>query len=86
MGQEPVLFANSIKYNIMQGFPSASKEDFIKACEDAQLNFVDNLPELNSEMHLLAMCRGISIVYQLHNILLLYMYATTPPGPTFLRK
>ena len=25
VGQEPVLFANSIKYNIMQGFPNASK-------------------------------------------------------------
>lgn len=45
VGQEPVLFASSIRHNIMQGNPSASKEDFVKACNDAQLGFVDNLPE-----------------------------------------
>lgn len=45
VGQEPVLFASSIKHNIMQGFPNATKEDFTQACEDAQLGFVDNLPE-----------------------------------------
>ncbi|CAE7635908.1 unnamed protein product [Symbiodinium microadriaticum] len=45
VGQEPVLFASSIRHNIMQGNPSASKEDFAKACADAQLGFVDNLPE-----------------------------------------
>lgn len=45
VGQEPVLFASSIKHNIMQGSPDASKEDFMKACQDAQLNFVENLPE-----------------------------------------
>ncbi|CAK9045272.1 ATP-dependent translocase ABCB1 (ATP-binding cassette sub-family B member 1) (Multidrug resistance protein 1) (P-glycoprotein 1) (Phospholipid transporter ABCB1) (CD antigen CD243) [Durusdinium trenchii] len=45
VGQEPVLFASSIKHNIMQGNPDASKEDFIQACADAQLNFVDTLPE-----------------------------------------
>ncbi|CAE7539788.1 ABCB1 [Symbiodinium natans] len=44
VGQEPVLFASSIRHNIMQGNPSASKEDFTKACEDAQLGFVDGLP------------------------------------------
>ena len=43
--QEPVLFASSIRHNIMQGFPNATKEDFTKACADAQLSFVDNLPE-----------------------------------------
>ena len=90
--QEPVLFASSIRHNIMQGFPDASKEDFTQAgwisagfgimmlfpngvffgwflrgkdtsrhhphmalraptnrcnqaCADAQLSFVDNLPE-----------------------------------------
>lgn len=45
VGQEPVLFASSIRHNIMQGCPGASKEDFNKACADAQLSFVDNLPE-----------------------------------------
>ncbi|CAJ1449438.1 unnamed protein product, partial [Effrenium voratum] len=45
VGQEPVLFASSIKHNIMQGCPDASKEDFVQACADAQLGFVDNLPE-----------------------------------------
>ena len=45
VGQEPVLFASSIRHNIMQGNPSASKEDFAKACADAQLGFVENLPD-----------------------------------------
>ncbi|OLP94424.1 Multidrug resistance protein 1 [Symbiodinium microadriaticum] len=45
VGQEPVLFASSIHHNIMQGNPSASKEDFSKVCVDAQLGFVDSLPE-----------------------------------------
>ncbi|CAE7381505.1 ABCB1, partial [Symbiodinium pilosum] len=45
VGQEPVLFASSIRHNIMQGNPSASKEDFAKACSDANLSFVDNLPD-----------------------------------------
>jgi len=45
VGQEPVLFASSIRHNIMQGFPDATKEDFQKACADAQLSFVENLPE-----------------------------------------
>ena len=31
VGQEPVLFASSIRHNIMQGCPTASKEDFAKA-------------------------------------------------------
>ena len=31
VGQEPVLFASSIRHNIMQGCPTASKEDFNKA-------------------------------------------------------
>jgi len=44
VGQEPVLFASSIRHNIMQGSPAASKEDFQKACADAQLGFVDSLP------------------------------------------
>ena len=45
VGQEPVLFASSIRHNIMQGNPTASKEEFAKACADAQLNFVENLPD-----------------------------------------
>ena len=38
--QEPVLFASSIRHNIMQGFPDASKEDFNKAGFSA--GFFDN--------------------------------------------
>mmetsp|Transcript_57302 Transcript_57302/g.101615 ORF Transcript_57302/g.101615 Transcript_57302/m.101615 type:complete len:1276 (+) Transcript_57302:45-3872(+) len=45
VGQEPVLFATSIRENIMQGALVATKEDFKKVCEDAQLGFVDKLPE-----------------------------------------
>ena len=45
VGQEPVLFASSIRHNIMQGNPSASRDDFVRACADAQLGFVDALPE-----------------------------------------
>ncbi|CAJ1336106.1 unnamed protein product [Effrenium voratum] len=45
VGQEPVLFSQSIRANIMQGNPEASKEQFQQACADAQLGFVDNLPE-----------------------------------------
>ncbi|CAE7260932.1 ABCB1 [Symbiodinium pilosum] len=45
VGQEPVLFASSIRNNIMQGNPEASKEEFAKACRDAQLDYVENLPE-----------------------------------------
>lgn len=45
VGQEPVLFAGSIHHNIMQGYPGASKEDFARACAEAQLGFVEALPE-----------------------------------------
>ena len=45
VGQEPVLFSQSIRANIMQGNPEASKEQFQQACADAQLGFVENLPE-----------------------------------------
>lgn len=45
VGQEPVLFATSIEENIKQGNPGASEADFQKACKDAQLTFVDSLPE-----------------------------------------
>ncbi|CAE7217756.1 ABCB1 [Symbiodinium natans] len=45
VGQEPVLFASSIRNNIMQGNPEASKEDFAKACQDAQLDYVESLPD-----------------------------------------
>jgi len=45
VGQEPVLFATSIRENIMHGAPNASPELFKRACHDAQLDFVDKLPE-----------------------------------------
>ncbi|OLQ10644.1 Multidrug resistance protein 1 [Symbiodinium microadriaticum] len=45
VGQEPVLFSQSIRANIMQGNPEATKEQFQQACADAQLTFVDSLPD-----------------------------------------
>jgi len=45
VGQEPVLFATSIRENIMQGAMSASNEDFSQACADANLGFVEGLPK-----------------------------------------
>lgn len=45
VGQEPVLFATSIWNNIMQGCPQATKEDFKRATAEAQLDFVNRLPE-----------------------------------------
>ena len=36
VGQEPVLFASSIRHNIMQGCPTASKEDFNKAARNIE--------------------------------------------------
>eukprot|EP00930_Biecheleria_cincta_P042445 TRINITY_DN29208_c0_g1_i1.p1 TRINITY_DN29208_c0_g1~~TRINITY_DN29208_c0_g1_i1.p1 ORF type:complete len:1315 (-),score=229.41 TRINITY_DN29208_c0_g1_i1:121-3717(-) len=45
VGQEPVLFATSIRENIMHGAPNATPELFKQACKDAQLDFVDKLPE-----------------------------------------
>eukprot|EP00930_Biecheleria_cincta_P069207 TRINITY_DN56980_c0_g1_i1.p1 TRINITY_DN56980_c0_g1~~TRINITY_DN56980_c0_g1_i1.p1 ORF type:complete len:1319 (+),score=303.48 TRINITY_DN56980_c0_g1_i1:81-4037(+) len=45
VGQEPVLFATSIRENIMQGCPQASEDDFQRATAEAQLDFVKSLPE-----------------------------------------
>jgi ABC-type multidrug transport system fused ATPase/permease subunit len=44
VGQEPVVFATSVKENIMQGCSGASEADFREACRMAQLDFVNNLP------------------------------------------
>lgn len=45
VGQEPVLFATTIRENILQGCHTASHETLMQACADAQLTFVDHLPE-----------------------------------------
>eukprot|EP00928_Gymnodinium_smaydae_P036810 TRINITY_DN25678_c0_g2_i1.p1 TRINITY_DN25678_c0_g2~~TRINITY_DN25678_c0_g2_i1.p1 ORF type:complete len:1307 (+),score=203.20 TRINITY_DN25678_c0_g2_i1:353-3922(+) len=45
VGQEPVLFATSIRDNILQGNPDASNADLEDAVKDAELTFVANLPE-----------------------------------------
>lgn len=45
VGQEPVLFATSIRENIMHGAPNATPELFKRVCHDAQLDFVDKLPD-----------------------------------------
>merc|ERR1719230_1400379 len=45
VGQEPVVFATSVRNNIMQGCGSASEADFKQACKMAQLDFVQNLPD-----------------------------------------
>ncbi|CAE8591670.1 unnamed protein product [Polarella glacialis] len=44
VGQEPVLFATSIRENIMSGYPSATEKDLQQVCSEAQLTFVDSLP------------------------------------------
>eukprot|EP00443_Scrippsiella_acuminata_P089370 CAMPEP_0115398044 /NCGR_PEP_ID=MMETSP0271-20121206/14118_1 /TAXON_ID=71861 /ORGANISM="Scrippsiella trochoidea, Strain CCMP3099" /LENGTH=1281 /DNA_ID=CAMNT_0002821813 /DNA_START=36 /DNA_END=3881 /DNA_ORIENTATION=- len=45
VGQEPVLFATSVRDNIMQGWPSATEADMKEACKAAQLQFIDALPD-----------------------------------------
>ncbi|CAE8647120.1 unnamed protein product, partial [Polarella glacialis] len=45
VGQEPVLFATSVRENILQGFPTASEEAFQRAITHAQLDFVKSLPQ-----------------------------------------
>merc|ERR1719230_1303913 len=45
VGQEPVVFATSVRNNIMQGCGSASEADFKQACKMAQLDFVHGLPD-----------------------------------------
>jgi ATP-binding cassette, subfamily B (MDR/TAP), member 1 len=44
VGQEPVLFATSVRNNIMQGSSDASEEDFLRATQYAQLDFIKSLP------------------------------------------
>jgi len=45
VGQEPVLFATSVRENILQGCNGATEEDFEAAAHNAQLDFVKALPE-----------------------------------------
>eukprot|EP00929_Paragymnodinium_shiwhaense_P050623 TRINITY_DN25498_c0_g1_i1.p1 TRINITY_DN25498_c0_g1~~TRINITY_DN25498_c0_g1_i1.p1 ORF type:complete len:1274 (-),score=282.09 TRINITY_DN25498_c0_g1_i1:575-4396(-) len=45
VGQEPVLFATSVKQNILQGCPGATDEDFERVTKFAQLGFVNELPQ-----------------------------------------
>ena len=45
VGQEPVLFATSVRENILQGSSGASEEDFEAAATQAQLDFVRGLPK-----------------------------------------
>lgn len=46
VGQEPVLFATTMKKNIMQGWPEATDQDFKVAVNDAQVaTFVKDLPD-----------------------------------------
>lgn len=45
VGQEPVLFATSVRANIMQGSTGATEEDLQIAASNAQLDFVHNLPQ-----------------------------------------
>nr|QCO69319.1 ABCB1 [Prorocentrum lima] len=45
VGQEPVLFATSVKDNIMQGCPSATMKDVERVARFANLDFIDRLPQ-----------------------------------------
>jgi len=45
VGQEPVLFATSVKENILQGSIGATQDDIDRVVEDAELSFVQALPE-----------------------------------------
>lgn len=45
VGQEPVLFATSLRKNILQGTSDASEEDLREAIDLAQLSFVQELPD-----------------------------------------
>lgn len=45
VGQEPVLFATSVRANIMQGCSGATEEDLKAAAKNAQLDFIQNLPQ-----------------------------------------
>mmetsp|Transcript_51793 Transcript_51793/g.80916 ORF Transcript_51793/g.80916 Transcript_51793/m.80916 type:complete len:1310 (-) Transcript_51793:206-4135(-) len=45
VGQEPVLFATSVRNNIMQGCETASEKDFNEATNNAQMDFIQKLPD-----------------------------------------
>jgi len=45
VGQEPVLFAGTVRENVLAGNPSASKDLLDKVVQDAQLSFVNDLPQ-----------------------------------------
>lgn len=45
VGQEPVLFATSVRNNIMQGWPTATDKDIEEVARMAQLGFIDELPD-----------------------------------------
>jgi ATP-binding cassette subfamily B (MDR/TAP) protein 1 len=45
VGQEPVLFATSVKNNIMQGCADATDDDFKTATLNAQMDFIEKLPD-----------------------------------------
>jgi ATP-binding cassette subfamily B (MDR/TAP) protein 1 len=46
VGQEPVLFATTMRNNIMQGCPTASEDEFQAAVKNAEMReFVDKLPD-----------------------------------------
>eukprot|EP00439_Symbiodinium_sp_Y106_P019704 s1995_g2.t1 len=69
VGQEPVLFSQSIRANIMQGNPEATKEQFQQACADAQLTFVDTLPEkYNTIDNISSTTRSLGIVSIAHRL------------------
>jgi ATP-binding cassette, subfamily B, heavy metal transporter len=44
--QDPIMFNDTIKYNICYGKPNASKEEIIQACKTANIyDFIETLPE-----------------------------------------
>jgi len=45
VGQEPVLFATSLRNNILQGWTGATEADLQEALKSAQASFIDSLPE-----------------------------------------
>jgi len=44
VGQEPVLFATSLRNNILQGWTGATEDDLQEALKSAQAGFIDSLP------------------------------------------
>lgn len=45
VGQEPVLFATSVRNNIMQGWPQATEADLEEATKIANMGFINDLPD-----------------------------------------